>query len=100
MSSPFNFGGLSAAGSGDDTIAFSRHGEAISLDVLLTADHLTEMADALTTLLFMGDHTERARVGSYLIWGTLHSFVRPVWFGAAEPATGDESYLVKAVWSG
>lgn len=67
MAASFRFGGLTTAGPRQATIEFARTAEAVGLDTVLMADHLTEMADAPTSLMFMADHTERVRVGTYVM---------------------------------
>jgi len=54
------------------TMKFARWAETAGFDVIVTADHLTWTPDALTTLMFLADVTERIRVGSYVMCVDFH----------------------------
>ncbi|MEZ5260715.1 MAG: LLM class flavin-dependent oxidoreductase [Acidimicrobiales bacterium] len=67
MAASFRFGGLTTAGPREATEQFARTAETVGLDTILMADHLIEIADAPTSLMFMADQTDRIRIGTYVM---------------------------------
>jgi alkanesulfonate monooxygenase SsuD/methylene tetrahydromethanopterin reductase-like flavin-dependent oxidoreductase (luciferase family) len=69
---PFRFATLTMSGDRATTLKFARWAETAGFDVIVTSDHLMWTADALTTLMFLADVTERIRVGSYVMCVDFH----------------------------
>jgi probable F420-dependent oxidoreductase len=73
MSAPaFRFGTLVMPGDRDTMLTFARWTQDVGLDVIVTADHLSWTPDALTTLMFLADVTDRIRIGSYVMCIDFH----------------------------
>lgn len=71
----FRFAFATNGGSRADVLAQVRHAESAGYDTIVCGDHLRNMADPLTTLMFVADHTETMRICP---WVACNDFRHPV----------------------
>jgi probable F420-dependent oxidoreductase len=72
LETPFRFAVQAMGGTREATIDFGQQVESWGFDTIVMGDHLRYFADSLTTLMFLADHTESVRIGSWVFCNDFH----------------------------